>query len=738
MEYTNSKYVNKSVLKSFLQDNRHRLLRHRYAIEREMLRVVDFKNSTYEHPKVFGLKTKNKYITTDFAENQVEVITDQHSTIKAAIDFSEALYDIVALELKPDEVLWPLSMPCDINSEIKESVFQEEKQNELYRKYLTTKYGKHRQMISGIHFNFSFDEDFLKDMQKAVNFTGSFKEFKNEIYIKTVNNYLYYQYLIVVFLSATPIADASFGATNDAYAIRNSKYGYHNLEDLQIDYSSVENLISSVKRAIDNQLIIDEREIYESIRVKNGHKFVCEKLEETGIKYIEIRNIDINPYSKNGIDFESIQFLEIVLLYCLVSDYKKRESIAMEIANSTDVFKYSELIINDLKEIGEFCKAHELGVCEAIKKFIRQIETQRTLSVIVKEDIEKLGFREFGYQYANRYLQDSYNNRFKFCGYEDLELSTQLLIKESVKRGINVDILDYYDNFIRLTNGEHQEIVKQATKTSVDGYVNILAMENKVVTKNILRENDIVVPDGKEFVDVELALMYALELKGNFVVKPKSTNFGIGISIFKEAVEESVIVNAIEHAFKYDKTILIEKFISGDEYRFLVIDGKVSGILNRVPANVIGDGKSTITELVNVKNQDSLRGVGYSRPLEKIKIDDVCIEFLAQQELTPSTVLPKDQKVYLRENSNISTGGDSIDYTDEMHPYFKQLAIDATKAFDVVFCGVDIMIEDIHNPDSQYGVIEVNFNPAIHIHSFPYKGKERNIASDVLKALELI
>lgn len=738
MEFINLESKNKSEFKSFLYKNKHRLLKHNYAIEREMLRILDFKNSPHDHPEVFGEKTRNKYITTDFAENQVEVITDQHKTIKEAIDFSEALYDIVACELKEDEILWPLSTPCDMNSPIKEASFEVEKENELYRKYLTNKYGKHRQMISGIHFNFSFDEEFLSSMYKFLNIDTDFKTFKNEIYLKTLNNYLYYQYLVAVFLSATPTAHESFGDTNGVYSIRNSKYGYHNLEDLKIDYTSVDKFVSSVRSAIDNQLIIDEREIYESIRIKNGYKFVTENLEETGIRYIEIRNIDINPYSKNGIDHESIQFIEIVLLYCLVSDLVNKDSIALEICNSQNIFEYSNVIIEDLKLISKFCQEYDLGVCSVINKFISQIETKCTLTTKVKNDIEKMGYRDFGYYYASRYLQDSKDNRFKFTGYEDLELSTQLLIREAVKYGIDVNIIDYHDNFIKLTGNGRVELVKQATKTSLDGYVNIMAMENKVVTKTILREHNIVVPDGQEFVNIEDACFYASMFEGGFVIKPKSTNFGIGISIFKDGANEEEIRSAVEFAFKYDNTILIEKFIPGDEYRFLVIDGKVSGVLNRVPANVIGDGSSTIEELVEIKNKNPLRGTNYSKPLEKIEIDEVAEIFLHQQGYNKQSILKDGEKVFLRENSNISTGGDSIDITDEVHNHFNELAIAATKAFDVVFCGVDIMIEDIKNPNSNYGIIEVNFNPAMHIHSFPYMGKERNIAKEILQALKLL
>ena len=188
-------------------------------------------------------------------------------------------------------------------------------------------------------------------------------------------------------------------------------------------------------------------------------------------------------------------------------------------------------------------------------------------------------------------------------------------------------------------------------------------------------------------------------------------------------------------AFKNDNTVLIEEFIKGKEYRFLVIDDEVVGILHRVPANVIGDGEKTISELVEIKNQDPLRGKGYVTPLEKIRLEENAELFLKQQGKNFDYIPKKDEIVYLRENSNISTGGDSIDFTDIIPNRFKEIAIKSAKAIGAKICGVDMVIEDYTDERSNYGIIELNFNPAIHIHSYPYEGKERNVAKDILNLL---
>ncbi|MGL5478083.1 MAG: bifunctional glutamate--cysteine ligase GshA/glutathione synthetase GshB, partial [Clostridium sp.] len=221
------------------------------------------------------------------------------------------------------------------------------------------------------------------------------------------------------------------------------------------------------------------------------------------------------------------------------------------------------------------------------------------------------------------------------------------------------------------------------------------------------------------------------------VVKPKTTNFGIGISIFKASPSFKDYKRAVEIAFSEDRSILIEEFIEGKEYRFLVIEDEVVGILHRVPANVTGDGEKTIKELVEIKNMDPLRGKGYKTPLEKINLTEIEETFLKESNKDFNYIPKSGEVVYLRENSNISTGGDSIDFTDDIDESYKKIAIECAKTVDAKITGVDVMIQNIKEKANinNYGIIEINFNPAIHIHCFPYKGINRKVSEKVLKLL---
>ena len=278
----------------------------------------------------------------------------------------------------------------------------------------------------------------------------------------------------------------------------------------------------------------------------------------------------------------------------------------------------------------------------------------------------------------------------------------------------------------------------QATKTSLDSYVSVLMMENKVVTKKVLERAGISVPGGYEYTSPEAGMAdYRMYAGKPVVIKPKSTNFGLGITILKHNYDETDFKAALQIAFEHDNTVLIEKFIPGREFRIFIINDEVVGILHRVPANVTGDGVLNIGQLIDRKNEDPLRGKGYRTPLEKIRKGREEEMFLKQQGMDFNTVPKEGEVVYLRENSNISTGGDSIDFTDDIDDSYKAIAVEAAKALNVKITGLDMMIQDIHAPATpdNYAIIEMNFNPAIHIHCYPFKGKNRHLNHKMIKAL---
>lgn len=748
------------------------LLKGNFGLEREGLRVDSKCNlSDKKHPEVFGEQSKNPYITTDFSESQIELITPICDNVEEVYNYVNALYDIVAIEIG-DEYIWPQSMPCNTpdDSEIPVATYADSKSEREYRERLLNKYGGKKQLISGIHFNFSFSEELLKKIYTEYNIDKSFKEFKNNVYMKMARNYLRYRWILVYLFGSTTamhesyvkecvdrltkVADESY-SNEGALSYRNGCCGYRNKTELFPCYNSVDDYISSIQSFINDGIILSHKELYSQVRLKaQDNKNYFESLSRDGINYLEYRTIDINPFEKGGISLEDLKFMQIFNLFLLIKEensyelwqeeatdnqiriatYGQNNIILKRDGEDISRIDWSMEIMNEIKDINIALK---LKLDKTIDDIIDRINDNKlTYAYRISELINQKGYIDAHLELAQNYRLQAYNNRFKLEGYEDLELSTQILMKEAIKRGIKVEVLDKSENFISLSKDNKIEYIKQATKTSVDSYSTVLIMENKLVTKKVLRKNNIIVPRGYEFTSFEDAInnIYLFTNKP-IVIKPKSTNFGLGISIFPKGTTEEDLIKALNIAFKNDNTVLVEEFVSGKEYRFLVIGDKVAGILHRVPANVSGDGEKTIRELVAEKNKDSLRGHHYRTPLEKIKLEENEELFLKQQNKNFNYKPKKGEIVYLRENSNISTGGDSIDYTDEMPEKYKRIALEGAKSVGATICGVDMMIEDYRDDNSNYAIIELNFNPAIHIHCFPYKGKERNIAIEILKVL---
>jgi len=327
---------------------------------------------------------------------------------------------------------------------------------------------------------------------------------------------------------------------------------------------------------------------------------------------------------------------------------------------------------------------------------------------------------------------------FQVEGYEDLEISTQIVVGEALERGLTVEILDRANHFIRLRSENKSELIQQATKTRLDSYMTYLVMENKVVTKLLLAEAGVRVPSGEHYNSLEEAAVSFGKFKDqNIVIKPVTTNFGIGVTLLNAPFSEDSFKRTLESAFDHDGSVIVESLVEGKEYRFLVIGGEVKAVCHRVPANVIGDDESTVKELVALKNEDPRRGKGHRKPLEVIETGEVEKEFLSSQGKNFEYVPEKGEVVYLRGNSNISTGGDSIDVTDLVNPGYLEIAEKAGAAVGSAITGIDMMIKDpVEKPHfSNHAIIEANFNPVLFIHEYPYQGEGRPVGAAVLDLL---
>ena len=749
-------------LQSALQQPVHATLfkEARFGIEKESQRVTPTGAlAQTDHPSVFGNRRFHPYIQTDFSETQVEMITPVATSSQAVLEYLGAIHEVVLRSLPEGEMLWPLSMPPVLPADDREiKIAKLERFEEvLYRRYLAHSYGKRKQMVSGIHYNFEFEPALVKALFDAQSETTNFETFKSELYLKVSRHYIRYRWLITYLLGASPVSESGYFTATDAKtptepvrSIRNSDFGYTNHGDVFVSYASLEKYISDIERLVDEGTISEEKEFYASVRLRGG-KAVAD-LATHGIAYIEVRNIDNDPYAPYGISQKTIEFLQLFLMYMLWRDQEETDldqllhqgdqynnTVALEHPYAQTAF-YDEgcQLVAGMKEM-----AQALELTAAQVELIDWVQTvlddpRQTLAAQMLQ--EERSNHEFAVAQAQANSQQAWDKPYQLAGFSDLELSTQILLFDSIQRGVKVEVLDRHDQFLRLTHGKHVEYVKNGNMTSRDSYVVPLLMENKTVTKIVLAEAGFRVPQGKEFADLASAIQaYDHFAKLPFVIKPKSTNYGLGITIFKEGASRADFEQGLKIAFAEDSEVLIEEFLPGTEYRFFVINGDVKAILLRVPANVKGDGQQTIAQLVAEKNQDPLRGTDHRAPLELIQLGELEQLMLKEQGYTIDDVLPTDQVVYLRENSNISTGGDSIDVTAEIDASYKQIAKDAVAALGAQVSGIDLIIPDKDQVASSsprsYGIIEANFNPAMHIHAYPFAGQGRRMTQEVLTML---
>lgn len=751
-----------------------------FGLEKENVRVTESGNlALTPHPKAFGDREKNAYIKTDFSESQLEMVTPVCNTLEEVYSFICNLNKVVSLEImKNGEFLWPQSNPPILPREEEIPIAKlSNREDELYRENLSYKYGKKKQVISGIHYNFSFKEEFIKLLYKELKVKKDFREFKDDIYLRMARNFQKYHWLLIYLTGASPVFHESYieeikeegeKLGEDSYyikddtSLRNSSYGYKNKKDYYVSYNSIEEYASDIKNLVKDKEIQSIKEYYNPIRLKSlGSEDMLESLLHKGIDYLEVRLLDLDPLSIQGVSKETLYLVHLFMIYTLLKEnkeitykdqeefFKNHDMVALKGRNEEAVIHENGVpvllkdkgreILSEMDEIVEILFSNNEEFKNVIKRALEKINNPYdTISEKLIKDIKEEGYINFHMRLAKEYLNNFKNKEFNLVGYEDLELSTQILILDAIKRGIEFNMMDRLENFISLSDGKKVEYVKQATKTSKDSYITALIMENKLVTKDILRENNIRVPKGKDYENIDEAKKdFRLFKDEKIVIKPKSTNFGLGISIFPGEYSREDYDKAVEIAFREDSSILIEEFMTGKEYRFLVIGEEVVGILHREPANVIGNGESTIEELVFEKNKDPLRGKGYKTPLEKIKLGEIEEMFLKNQGLSFKYIPKNGEKIYLRENSNISTGGDSIDFTDKIHPSYKEVALKSAKAVKALICGVDMVIDDIEEEakEKNHGIIELNFNPAIHIHCFPYKGENRKAGEKILDLL---
>ncbi|MGD7787177.1 cyanophycin synthetase [Propionibacteriaceae bacterium Y1700] len=313
--------------------------------------------------------------------------------------------------------------------------------------------------------------------------------------------------------------------------------------------------------------------------------------------------------------------------------------------------------------------------------------------------------------------------------------STQAIVDEAVARDIPWMRLNNA-SLVQLGQGVHQERIR-ATMTSRTSSVAVDIASNKELTLELLGAAGLPVPKSEAVRTVDQAVALANKIGFPVVLKPLDGNHGRGVCLNltnEEAVREAFDV---AKAQSRGGLIIVENFLTGRDYRCLVIDGKIAAIAERVPAHVIGDGEHTVEELVEKTNADPRRGVGHEKVLTRIKIDSAAIALVAEQGLAMSDVPEKGQMIKLTLTGNMSTGGISIDRTYEAHPENIEIAEEAARVVGLDIAGIDFLAPDITLPvrETGGGICEVNAAPGFRMHTHPTIGDPQFIAKPVVDML---
>lgn len=327
------------------------------------------------------------------------------------------------------------------------------------------------------------------------------------------------------------------------------------------------------------------------------------------------------------------------------------------------------------------------------------------------------------------------NSTYNFTplpGYENFEATTQIIIAEILHRNLPFQIIDADNNLISVEYNNKEFIILEGTISDANSLIAYWISNDKWMTRQFLQRKNISIAKGillgREYQSDTLQSVHFPA-----VVKPANTDHGIAVSV--NITSQKELVSAIGNALNHSDKVIVEEFFMGQEYRFLVIDFQVRAIACREPANVTGNGKLTINQLIDKKNEG--RGTDYRHPLLKIKVDEEVRRHLDALSLSTESVLKEGEKVYLRRNSNLSTGGDSIDVTDEIPGYYKDVAVKAAQSAGLKIAGIDIIINDLEaapSPDN-YIVVEMNAPAMLSMHNYPYIGKNRHVEKYVLDSI---
>ena len=346
----------------------------------------------------------------------------------------------------------------------------------------------------------------------------------------------------------------------------------------------------------------------------------------------------------------------------------------------------------------------------------------------IRSQLEDQGEEDFDFE-------EEKTDFIRFAQRKEFGPSTQSLVNKAVERKIPWIRLNKY-SLVQFGHGKFQKRI-QATITGETRHIAVEIACDKEDTHQLLNDLGLPVPQQRLVYNERQAIRAARSIGFPVVLKPLNANHGRGVSI--NLNEDHLVRDAFDYALEHGsgRSVIVESFITGMDHRMLVINNQLVAVAKRVPGHVVGDGKSSIEELVEIVNSDPRRGVGHEKVLTQLVFDKAAEQHMADAGYTRESVLAADEVLYLRSTANLSTGGTAIDMTDVVHPDNREMAVRAVSSVGLDVGGVDFLTDDISKSYKDIGgaIVEVNAAPGFRMHVAPSEGEPRDVAGPVMDML---
>ncbi|MFD1421928.1 bifunctional glutamate--cysteine ligase GshA/glutathione synthetase GshB [Lactiplantibacillus songbeiensis] len=706
--------------------------------------------STQPTPQAFSNQRKNQQIHQGFAQTQLKVSTPAMPDLTALMAYLTGLTTTARRALAAGDYLWPLASTPVLPADLTQIPLSSTDAVELKRRQQQAKqYDITKLMTTGTHVNLSLNEQLFMRLYTETFHQqySSYVDFRNAIYLKVAQGFVRMNWLIQYLFGATPTLTMQATKAKRQRSSVHSPAGRYSA--VTGDYTSIDAYVATLQAAVRKHQLLSISDFDGPVRFRSQGELT--NLAKQGVYYLEFQGLDLDPTSSTGVDQNAVAFLRLLASYFVMMPALPTAMVAQVSAqaaaltaqvtteNPTTASAQVQPALQVLDALRDFVTKQGLPASDAVLLThlkTRVSDPKQTLSAQVAQQADPLAWAN---QQAQAYQTTALAKPFELPGFKGVDLSSQLLAEQALRRGIKVDVVDTNASILRLTRQQQAQLVVHGSGTDLNPQALTSVLTHKVAAKQVLAEHGVQVPASQTYRSAnQLIDDYDRYAAGGIVLK--ATDRNQAVVAFRIMPKRALFEQVVRQLFEQTSSVMAEELIVASSYRFLVIGGKVQAIVERLPANIVGDGRSTVQTLLDRKNGRELRGTAFAYPQSEVKLGTIERYRLQSYHLDLDSVVGRGTQILLREDATFGSGADVLDATSDMHQSYIDAVENLAAKLKLSVAGFDVMIPNLYaeltpeHPEMAV-YLGVHAAPFLYPHQFPMFGDAQPVAQQLLAQL---